>query len=228
MTATTLAIFARAIGFFARAPGLSRLGVPPAIRAIFAFALALAVAPSLGGMRTPGAASFVLLLVGEALAGAVFGIAATLVAEAAAAAGRMLDDLVGMRASVPGIAVAPVGFGGLWSLTFVAAFFALGGIDALVVAFAHSFTVLPLGAPLAPGTLRQVGIGFGAAFARLSLELAAPAICVTLCVHLGLGALARVVPRFGHLALAFPAAYAAVLLVAFSSIVAMRDLASAR
>ena len=224
MTATTLAAFARAVGFFARAPGLSRAGIPAAVRAVFAFALALAVAPSLGAAHARDAASLTVLLAGEALCGAVFGVSATLIAEAAAAAGRMLDDLVGLRASVPGIAIAPSGFGGLWTLTFVAAFFALGGVERLIVAFAHSFTVVPLGASLDPGLVRHVGIGLGAAFARLSFELAAPAICASLCLHLGLGALTRTIPRFASLSLAFPVAYAAVLLVAFSSLTVIRDL----
>ncbi|MGH7683978.1 MAG: flagellar biosynthetic protein FliR [Vulcanimicrobiaceae bacterium] len=47
MTATLWLAFARAIGFFARAPGFARLGVPPALRAGFAFALAVAIAPSI-------------------------------------------------------------------------------------------------------------------------------------------------------------------------------------
>jgi flagellar biosynthetic protein FliR len=227
MTATLLAVFARAIGFFARAPGLSRAGVPAAVRALFAFALALGVAPAHAARADSNAAAFVALIAGEALVGAVLGIVATLVAEAVAAAGRMLDDLAGLRASVPGLAIGPAGFGGLWSLVFVSAFFGLGGIEALVAAFAHSFDVVPLGAVLHAEMLRRIGFGFGAAFARLALELAAPAICVAACIHVGLAALARVLPRFGGLSLAFPAAYAGVLIVAFLSLGLVRELATA-
>ena len=228
MSQTLFAVFARALGFLARAPGLSRLNVPPAVRAIFAFALALGVASTLQPVHVRDAADFAVLIGSETLVGMVLGIGATLAAEAVSTAGRMLDDLVGLRASVPGVAVAPAGFGGLMSLTYVAAFFATGGIDVLVVAFAHSFAVVPVGSALEAVTLERVGIGFGVAFARLCLELAAPAICVTLCIHIGLAALARAVPRFGHLAVAFPAAYAAVLLVSFLSLAGIRELAAAR
>ena len=224
MSTTLFAVFARAVGFFARAPGLSRSGIPAPVRAVFAFALALALAPSLPRVSQRDAASFLALCIGEALVGVVLGIGATLVAECVAAAGRILDDLAGIRASVPGLAVAPAGFGGLWSLVFTFAFFALGGIDALIVAFAHSFALVPLGAALDPRLLRHVGLGFGVAFARLSLELAAPAICVVLCIHLGLAALCRVIPRFGQLSLTFPIAYAGVLLVAFVSLALIREL----
>jgi flagellar biosynthesis protein FliR len=224
MTATLWLAFARAIGFFARAPGFARLGVPPALRAGFAFALALAIAPSLP-RASPGGGAFLIAIAGEALAGTALGIAATLVAEAVAAAGRVLDDFVGLRASVPGIAVAPAGLGGLWTLVFTTAFFTLGGCDALVAAFARSFSVLPLGAALDGEILRRSSIGFAISFMRLALELATPGLCIALCIHAGLAALARVVPRFAHLSLAYPAAYAGVLLVAFVSLGALRTLA---
>jgi flagellar biosynthetic protein FliR len=168
------------------------------------------------------------IIVSEALIGLVFGFGATLAFEAFAAAGRMLDDLVGLRASIPGISVAPVGFGGLWLLVFIAAFFALGGAEQLIVAFAKTFSVVPLGGALDDALLRQIGTGYIPALMRLCLQLAAPAMCITLCIHIGLSVLVRVVPRFGHLSVAFPLAYVAAMLIAFVSLGAVRDLAWAR
>lgn len=228
MTAALWLVFARAIGFLARAPGFSRLGVPPAVRAVFAFALALAIAPSITSGTQRDAGLFVFAIAGEALAGATLGIAATLVAEAVGAAGRVLDDFIGLRASVPGVAVAPAGLGGLWTLVFTTAFFTLGGCDALVAAFARSFSVFPLGAMLDGEMLRRAGIGFALSFMRLALELAMPGLCIALCIHAGLAALARVVPRFSHLSLAYPIAYAGVLLAAFASLGTLRTLAGGR
>ena len=228
MTATLLAIFARALGYFVRAPGFSRTNVPPAVRVLFAFMLAIGMLPGVGRMREHSATAFAALVAGEALTGAVFGFGATLVFEAFAAAGRMLDDLVGLRASIPGVGIAPVGFGGLWLLVFVAAYFALGGIDALVVTFAKTFDAVPLGTAVDAQTLRAAGFEYLPRFARLSLQLAAPAMCVTLCVHAGLAVLTRVIPRFGHLSLAYPAAYAVAMLVAFVSLAGVRELAPYR
>lgn len=226
MSATLWLAFARALGFFARAPGFSRQNVPPIVRAGFAFALALAVAPSLPRAGVRDAAAFAVAAGAETILGAVLGMAATLVAEAVAAAARILDDFSGMRATVPQVAVAPPGLGGLWTLVFAAAFLALGGADALVAAFVRSFTVVPLGAASNVELLRHVGVRFGVDFARLVLELAAPALCVALCVQAGLAVLARVIPRFGHLSLAYPVAFAGVLLVAFASLSTLRDLAA--
>jgi flagellar biosynthesis protein FliR len=228
VTLTVLAVFARAIGFFVRAPGFARANVPASVRVIFALAFAYAVAPSISRPGQRDAPAFVLLIASETVVGAVFGLGATLVAEAAAAAGRVLDDLVGLRASVPGIQVAPAGFGGLWMLVFIAAFFAIGGIDVMIAAFAHTFAAVPLGSALDAATLRSIGLGFGARFARICFQLAAPAICVSLCVQIGIAALTRVIPRFANLSIAFPAAYGAVLLATFVSLASLRDLAVGR
>jgi flagellar biosynthetic protein FliR len=226
MTTALWLVFARAIGFFARAPGFARLGVPPALRAGFAFALALAIAPSLSQTTESDGALVLVAVAGEALVGTALGMAATLVAEAAGAAGRILDDFVGLRASVPGAAVAPAGLGGLWTLVFTTAFFTLGGCDALVAAFAHSFSVVPLGAALDGAGLRRSSVGFVLAFMRLALELATPGLCIALCIHVSLAALARVVPRFSQLSVAYPIAYAGVLLAAFASLGTLRSLAA--
>jgi flagellar biosynthetic protein FliR len=226
MTVTLFAVFARAVGFFAKAPGFSHAGIPAHVRVASAFGIAFALVPSLGPTHTPDAAAFVVLCAGETLVGAVLGVGATLVAEAVAAAGRILDDLAGIRASVPGIAVAPAGFGGLWTLVFATAFLTLGGAEAMIAAFAHSFQIVPLGAAVKPDLLRHTGFAFGVSFLRLSLELAAPAICVVLCIHIGSAALSRALPRMAQLAVAFPIGYAGVLLVAFTSLAVLRELSS--
>ncbi|MBV8150184.1 MAG: flagellar biosynthetic protein FliR, partial [Candidatus Eremiobacteraeota bacterium] len=165
-----------------------------------------------------------LLVVGEVVLGALMGFAASLVAEAAAAAGQLLDDLVGLRTSVPGIAVAPSGFGTLWSLVFLVGYFALGGVETVIVAFAESFRLFPLGTTIQTHAIRQLTAVFTATFVRLALELAAPAVTLSLVVHLTPAALVRVFPRLGTLTLSFPAAYAAVMLAAFTGLLWLRQL----
>jgi len=223
VSTTALLVFARALGFVARAPGFSRASVPVPLRAGFAFVLALSVAawqPKVGPLH---ALALGTAAIREVLIGALLGFAASLIAETVAAAGGLVDDLVGLRA-LPGIAVAPPGFAGLWTLVFVVALFALGGVDMLVLAFAQSFVVLPLGPQLDSRALTPFGIGFIGPLVRLALQLAAPAIGISLVVQLALGALGRILPRFGSLTLGFPAAYAGVLLAAFAALGWIRDL----
>ena len=223
MSATALLVFARALGFVARAPGFSRAGVPVPVRAGFAFVLAFGIAawqPDTIRMSALGLGS---AAAGEFLIGLLLGFAASLVAQAVAAAGGLVDDLAGVRL-LPGTSVAPPGFAGLWSLVFIVAFFGLGGVDALVLAFAQSFVALPLTSRLDGSALQGFGTGFIGALMHLAAQLAAPAIGSSLVVQLALGALGRILPRFGNLTLGFPAAYAAVLLAAFAALAWIRDL----
>jgi flagellar biosynthetic protein FliR len=228
MNLTLWLVFARALGFFVRAPGISRQNVPPPLRAAFAFLLAAALAPALPHVMARDPAAAILVLGSEAFVGATFGLSATVVAEAASAAGRILDDLVGLRASVPQIGVAPAGLGGLWTLVFVTAFFGLGGIDAFVLAFAQTFSLVPPGEAMATQTLRRIGISSIVSFAALTVRLAMPAISIALCIQIGLAALTRVLPRFSHLSVAYPPAFAAVVLLAFVGLGMLRDLALGR
>ncbi|MBV8074237.1 MAG: flagellar biosynthetic protein FliR [Candidatus Eremiobacteraeota bacterium] len=224
MAATIWFVFARAAGFVARAPGL-RANVPVPLRAALALGLALVVVPQRRA-AAHDALTFAALLAGESLFGALLGFAASLVSEAVGCAGRLLDDFSGVRAGVPFAAVAPPGIGGIWSLVFLAAFFALGGIELTIAAFARSFDLFPIGTALDPRALHAFVLGGGVAFVRLAVALAMPAISLALLVHLTVAAIGRVVPRFGNLTLAFPAAFAAVFLAAFAALAGVEALAA--
>ncbi|MBV8600176.1 MAG: flagellar biosynthetic protein FliR [Candidatus Eremiobacteraeota bacterium] len=223
MSATLTLVFARAVGFVARAPGF-RANVPAPLRAGFALLLACAVIPN---ERVPpaDAATFALLVAGEVLVGALLAFAAALVSECVACAGRLLDDFAGVRAALPGTTLAPAGFGGLWSLVFWAAFFAFGGIELTILAFARSFELLPIGHAIDGRAPAAFSIAAGVGFFHLAFDLALPALATGLVVHLSLGALGRVVPRFGNPTLAFPAAFAVVLLAGFAALPAIEQLA---
>ena len=55
---------------------------------------------------------------------------------------------------------------------------------------------------------------FATTFVTVALRVAAPAIGMAFVVQIALGALSRVVPRFGSFTLAFPLAFAAALVAA--------------
>ncbi|MBD5654194.1 MAG: flagellar biosynthetic protein FliR, partial [Candidatus Eremiobacteraeota bacterium] len=123
MSDGALLVFARCAGFVFRAPGFSNPDVPPAVRAIFAFVLTLALAPAHAAAARIEAGGFAFALAGEALIGTAIGTAASMLYDGAFAGGRALDDYVGIRSSVPSANVqAGAGFGRLWSLAFATAF----------------------------------------------------------------------------------------------------------
>src|ERR1700760_4497222 len=113
-------VFARAAGLVARAPGFSHPSVPAIARAGFAFALAIAVAPSVAPVRDPGLVAIAFATAGDFAVGAAIGFGASLLYDGAYFAGRTIDDYLGVRGSVPGANVTSAqAFGRLWASVFL-------------------------------------------------------------------------------------------------------------
>jgi flagellar biosynthesis protein FliR len=209
---TGLLVFARCAGFVFRAPGFSHPSVPPPLRAGLAMALTYAIAPTLTHAPLKGDLAVGLGIVTEFLIGSAIGMTASLVYDGAYAGGRVVDDYVGVKAIAPSLQlVAPSGFGRVWSLAFTGGFFLWGAYRPALLAFAESFRRFAPGSPLNPNGW----LGFAGAFAEtivvVALDVGAPAVAMAFVVQIALGALSRVVPRFGSFTLAFPLAFAAAL-----------------
>ncbi len=211
---TMLLVFARAAGLVARAPGFSHPSVPSVVRAGFALALAFAVAPSVAPVRGLDLGAFTLALAGDFAVGAAIGFGASLLYDGAYYAGRTIDDYLGVRGSVPGANVTSAqSFGRLWSSAFLAAFVLLDGWVPVVRAFADSFAHISAGDFVSGAAWLHFAIALPATILRAAFVVAAPAIAVAAALQLALAAVARVVPRFSSFTLAFPAVFAAALLV---------------
>lgn len=212
MSQTLVLVFARAAGLVFRAPGFAHPSVPPPIRVAFAVALAALIAPQVRAVRHLDTAALVLAAAAEVLLGAALGLGAAILYDAAYAAGRMLDDYVGVRGSVPNANVTSAqGFGRLWSATFLAGLFLLDGYVPIVRAFAASFAHVPPGASVTAEGWLGFGLALPRTFVEAAVLIAAPAIAAAAAVQIALAAVARVVPRFGSFALGFPATFAVVL-----------------
>lgn len=213
MTQGAMLVFARSIGFVSRAPGFSHPSVPALVRVGLALALTIAIAPAQHPRALP-LAQLVLALAGEAAIGVAIGLASSLVYEAAYDGGRLVDDYVGIRGSVPHASLAgSVGFGRLWSSVFVVVYFLAGAYGPVLAAYGTSFARLPAGAPLDAVALRAFAIAFPEALARVALAVAGPAIAVAAIVHCASGAIGRLVPRMSNFSLAFPVVFGAALIV---------------
>jgi flagellar biosynthesis protein FliR len=210
---TALLVFARCAGFAFRAPGFSHPSVPPPLRAGVAAALAVAIAPTLH--RAPAKmsdAAFALALAAEFLIGSAIGMTASLVYDAAYAGGRVVDDYVGVKAIAPSLQlVAPSGFGRIWSLAFTGGYFLSGAYRPGLIGFAQSFERIAPGAALHAGGWIAYAGAFASTLVLVALQIAAPAVALAFVVQIAIGALSRVVPRFGSFTLAFPLAFAAAL-----------------
>lgn len=212
MSTTALLVFARCAGFAFRAPGFSYPGVPPPLRAAFAFFLALAVLPGVRTTATTGGATMAAAVALEFFIGSAIGIGSSLLYDGAYAAGRAVDDYVGVKAIAPSVhLVAPSGFGRIWSLAFTATFFLLGAYRPVVLAFAQSFTSIPLGTLPDARSWAAYAAAVATTLLRVAVTIAGPAIAATFMAQVALGALSRTIPRFGSLTLAFPLVFGAAL-----------------
>lgn len=174
----------------------------------------MAIAPGLSGGRPRlDAGAFLAALLVEFLLGSAIGMAASLVYDGAYAGGRIVDDYVGVKAIAPSVVlVAPSGFGRVWSLAFTGAFFLTGAYRLTLLGFAQSFARIPLQSPPHAGAWASFAAAFAANFIAVALQVAAPALGLAFVVQIALGALSRVIPRFGTFTLAFPLAFAAALI----------------
>lgn len=212
---TQLLVLARCLGFVFRAPGFSHPSVPAPLRAGFALLLAMAVAPGArAAVPDDGGVAFVVAFVAEFLLGGAIGMAASLLYDGAYAGGRVVDDYVGVRAIAPSLQlVAPSGFGRVWSLALTGAFFLTGAYRLTLAGFAQSFADIAPGSTPDPLAWGAFVTNFATAFVGVALQVAAPAVGLAFVVQIALGALSRVVPRFGSFTLAFPLAFAAAIVM---------------
>jgi flagellar biosynthetic protein FliR len=211
-------VFARCAGFVFRAPGFSHPDVPPPVRAGFAYVLSLALAHAYARSARAGGDLF-LAVATELLVGAAIGVAASMLYDGAYAGGRALDDFVGIRASVPNANVAAgAGFGRLWSLAFVTAFFVFHGDRVALAGFAQTFVTLPPGALLGAPALQTFAVALPATLLRAAIFIAGPAIAIALVAQFGLAVIARLVPRFSTFTLAFPIVFGCALLATMAAL----------
>lgn len=212
MTTATLLVFARCTGFVFRAPGISHPSVPRPVRAGLAFVLAAVIAPGIHSTANLDGIALAIALAVEALTGAAIGIASSLLYDAAYAAGRAVDDYVGVKAMAPSIdVVAPSGYGRLWSNLFTAGFFLLGAYRPVLAAFGSSFDRIPPGMLVNAHDWTGFAVHYASTILLVSLGIAAPAIALIFVVQVTLGALSRAIPRFGSVTLAFPLVFAAAI-----------------
>ncbi len=219
MTQTLLLVFARSAGLMFRAPGFTHPAVPTVVRLGLALALAIGIAPAVHPRPDMDLGLFSLAVAGEVAIGAAIGIGASLLYDGAYYGGRMIDDYIGFRGSVPNAAVTSAqGFGRLWSSLFLAGFFLLDGDAVVIQAFAASFEQVGAGAAIGTDAWYRFAIALPQTIAQCALLVASPAIAVAALVQVALAAIGRVVPRFSSFALTFPLMFAAAILVAIATL----------
>ncbi len=202
-------VLVRTSGIVLVAPIFGTNDVPPTVRAFFAMALALIVAPTQAGNLSamPGSLiEFSVMLAAELIIGVVLGLGVTVLFSAFLLTGGVIGQLSGMSLGDvfnPGLDDTIPLFSHLLHLVALATYVVIGGHRMLLGGLLDTFATLPPGAATLPGELDQLLVGLLSESFQLGVRAAAPAIVALLLATLVLGLVSRSLPQLNILALGF-------------------------
>jgi flagellar biosynthetic protein FliR len=182
-------------------PGLGEAEVPAPVRAGFAALLALLLAPVVQPLlpAPPGTPAGTLLLLGtETAVGLWLGWLARLMLLALPLAGQIAAGMLGLANVIqpdPALGAQTSVLARLFALAAPVLVLAAGLHALPLAALAGSYTAFPPGASLPGGDAAAVVIDAMAASFALGLQLAAPFVMASIVWQVGLGVVARLVPR---------------------------------
>ena len=213
-------VFARTVGFVFQAPGFSNKAVPAVVRAAFAGALTLLVAPTIPAIsHSQLAAGFAFIALGEFAVGATIGLASAVLYQGIDAGGSALDDFVGIRGINPTAGpMAGVGFGRVWSYVFTTAYFTLGAYVLPLQVFTDGLREIPPGSMFDPMQWKLFMFHFPTLVLRAALLVAGPAYVIGMVAQFGLGTVSRVIPKFNTQNLMFGVTFSVVLIITITTL----------
>jgi flagellar biosynthetic protein FliR len=184
-------------------PAVAKMGLAAAL-AVILFPRIAAAIPVVGPVE------IALLFAKELFVGLAIGLAASLLFQAAEAAGRLVD--IGRGASLAEVLVPQSGTGAsptgeLYFQLAVVVFLATGGHRLFLAALGHSYEVVPLTVfPGAHGLAALAGgfIDLTAGLLAVALGLAAPVLIAAVLTDVSLGLVNRVAPQLNAFVLGLP------------------------
>ena len=207
-------MFARIAPAMWLTPFLGTSLVPRTVRTGLTVALGIlllpALAPSLPNLVAGGNVLLLAVLLKELTIGVAIAFIAGLIFYAAQSAGWLADTARGANMGevmVPQAGKRSTAMGSLLFQLTLVVFFALGGHRLYVLALAHSFERLPLGAfPTSTGLLgfARLASELSAQVFVLALSWAAPVVATAIVVDLALGWVNRFAPQVNSFFLAMP------------------------
>jgi flagellar biosynthetic protein FliR len=183
--------------------------VPIVAKVVLSVALALAVTPELADQALPsGTLQLVMAALTEVLVGVGMGFVTSLLFNAVAAAGSLIDVFGGFALAQ---AYDPISmrmntvFGQFHQMLAFMLLFATGGHLVVIGGLLTSFNKLPLGAsPDLNGAAGVLATAFSM-FWVTALQIAAPMIAVLFVADIGLALLTKIAPQLNALSVMFPA-----------------------
>ncbi len=218
----TLVLF-RILGVFISAPMLATASIPPRIRVLLAFMLALATYPAIMDRLDTSIATdafgLIPLVLGETLVGFCIGTMAAMPLLAVEGAGVIAGHQMGLslaRVYNPQLDTDSDMVGQLMFFAAFAAYLAMGGMEAMFDVTAQSFSRIPLGGIAAANVPLDAIVGMLTSGLELALRVAAPVTGVIILLAITMGALSKTMPQINIMTVGFAVkVMAGVLMLAF-------------
>lgn len=204
---TGLLAMVRTTLFVVLAPPFNNKAIPGMVKALLAFALALAVTPSLTKVSTTSTGQFLMAAGEQVLIGAGLGFLVYVVFAAVQSAGNLIDLFGGFQiaqAFDPLAMVSGAQFARLYGWLATVLLFVSDGYRIVIGGLARSFHALPVGTSLNVGTLAHQLIAITSNMFLSALQIAGPMVVVLVLADAALGLLTRAAPALNAFALGFP------------------------
>jgi flagellar biosynthetic protein FliR len=211
-------VFVRLGAFLLALPFFSAVNFPPTMRVALAALAALLLAPLLPPFPIAhlDLLALVGLLVRETIIGLLLGFFARMVFYAADIAGLIISNELGLSMGSlmdPSTSVSEPIPSLILSLLAILVMLTLDLHHGLMLGFARSFDVLPLGGGHLSPTLFEVMVGRTSQIFVVALQIAAPVIAVSFCITLFFSVMSRAVPQMNVFAESFGVRIAGGLIV---------------
>ena len=207
-----LLVFARTGAMVMLLPAIGEAGVPPMIRLVLAFAISLALTPTVANaypQTEPANALALALLIGqEVTAGILVGSMARIIMSALQVAGSLIATQTGLSyaQTVDPTSHGEQGavIGNFLSLLGVVLIFATNLHHLAIGAIAGSYRLIPPGAALPTGDMADLVTTLVSGSFALGFQLAAPFLVFGFALSVGIGVLARLMPQLQIYFVAMP------------------------
>jgi flagellar biosynthetic protein FliR len=202
-------ILTRVSGLLMTAPIYGTPDIPLQVRALFAFALSLLVAPSQWGVPAPdpGNLPYYLLLIGsELVIGLALGLGITILFSGIELAGRLIDQVSGMMMAEIFDPVQGESTSILSRLLYLltgSIYVAVGGHRLAMAGLLDTFQAIPPGSAAMPPDLADTLVTLVTQSFTLGIRAAAPVVASLLVANLVLGLISRALPQLNLFALGF-------------------------
>lgn len=216
-------VLARLAGLVVTAPIFGSRDIPPTIRGLVAFALALIVAPLQWNtvVEHPDNLINYASFVGcELLIGAILGLGIMILFQGIQVTGRLIAQVSGMAmadAFDPTFNDSVPVHAQLMTYVTMAVFVLVGGLEQLIDALLRTYVHMPAGGARIPASLADTFTVLVANSFELGVRASAPVVTALLLSTLVMGLIGRTMPQFNILAVGFGLnAMVTLLMLAFS------------